>query len=117
MKVAAAFIGDKAYHELLDAGNEFADQNAAAELLERTREPLLCELKLKSAEKSDAARETIAMASVEYRVHVEQMIEARRLANRAKARLGALQTLVELRRTEESTRRQELRFIQGGGAN
>lgn len=108
--------GDKAYAELLEAGNEFADLNAAAELLERTREPLLCELKLASPETSDAARATEAMASEKYVTHVHAMVEARRLANRAKARLGAVQTLAELRRTEEASRRQEMAFIQRGGA-
>ena len=108
--------GSKAYAELLDAGNDWCDKDAAADLLEEQKHSVLSEIKLSSDERSDAARETWARANFRYRQFLEAMIEARRLANRARVRYDAVKTLAELRRTEESTRRAELQFVKGGSA-
>lgn len=110
------FDTDRAYAELMDAGNAWADALAAADLLDECRLSVLSECKLLSDEKSDAARETEARASTRFKGFLSEMIEARRIANRAKVKYDTLKTLAEMRRTEESTRRAELNFVRGGGA-
>lgn len=108
---------DKAYAELLQAGMDWADKSAASDLLDEMKHSVLSECKLNSGEKSDAARETEARASKRYQQFIHEMVEARRVANRAKVQYDTLKTLAELRRTEESSRRQEMAFVQRGGAS
>lgn len=116
MKREDIFDTAKAYHELLQSGTDWADKNAAADLLEESKHSVLSQCKLQSGATSDAARETEARASQRYQDFVKQMCEARRQANRARVRYDAVRTLAELRRTEESTRRQEMAWVQRGGA-
>lgn len=98
---------DRAYDALVKAGEEWADKDAAATLLEETRKSVLAKIKNESGEKSDAAKETIALCAGEYLAHVESMVEARRVANKARVRYDSAKTLAELRRSEEATRRAE----------
>ncbi len=99
---------ERIYNHLLAAGHDWADRKAAAELLEETKKSVLSKMKTQlGADKSDAAAETLALCSQEYRTHVASMVEARRLADRAKVLYDSLQALMELRRSEESTRRAE----------
>lgn len=100
----------RAYAEIISTGESWADAEAGASLLEETRKSVLAELKLRSDEKSDAARETVALASHNYRTHVETMVEARHKANLARVRYEAARTLAELRRTEAATRRVEMQL-------
>lgn len=113
---AANFTPEKMYAHLLATGEEWADKDEAAALMEETRKPLLAELKLGSTEKSDAARETEALASQAYRDHLAAMVHARGEANRARVKYDSARVLAEARRTQESTRRAEMQFVQGGGA-
>jgi hypothetical protein len=99
---------DRAYEALVSAGEDWADKDAAANLLEETRKSVLAKLKNESDAKSDAARESEALMKQEYRVHVEAMIEARRQANRARVKYDSAKVLAEMRRSEESTRRAEM---------
>lgn len=97
------------YTKLLAAGEDWADKKAAAELLEETKKSVLSQQKVKlGTDKSDAAAETLALCSQDYRVHVASMVEARRQADRAKVLYDSLNTLMELRRSEEATRRSEM---------
>jgi hypothetical protein len=102
---------DQLYAQLCAAGEAWADHEAAASLLEETRKVVLAELKNQSAAKSDAAAETLALADPAYRLHVTNMVNARRDANVAKVRYVSLQMLVELRRSQESTRRAEMKLV------
>ena len=99
------------YIELIATGEHWSNADAAAWLLEETRKPVLAEIKLRSDEKSDAARETVALASTEYREHVAAMVEARRVANLARVRYDAVRMLAEMRRTEQATRRAEMQLV------
>lgn len=95
---------------IVELGEEWADNNAAAEILEETKSTLLAELKTFSAEKSDAARETEAKANPRYKKHLEHMVEARRLANRSKVNYEAAKTWTDLLRTKEANLRAEMKL-------
>ncbi len=99
---------DKAYDALVRSGEDWADKDAAASLLEESRKSVLAKLKNESGEKSDAAKETLALCHSDYREHLGLMIEARREANRARVRYDSAKVLAEMRRSEESTRRAEM---------
>ncbi len=102
------FDPDKIYAKLMSAGDDWADKKAAAELLEETKKSVLSKVKTElGKDKSDAASETLALCSQEYREHVRSMVEARRLADRARVLYDNLNTLMELRRSEQATRRAE----------
>lgn len=98
---------DLAWERLVQAGEDWADKDAAATLLEETKKSVLAEIKAKAGAKSDAAAETIALCDKGYKEHIKSMVEARRVANRAKVRYDSAKTLAELRRSEEATRRAE----------
>jgi hypothetical protein len=99
---------DRAYAALVEYGDDWADKDAAANLLEETKKSVLARIKNETESKSDAARETVALAHPDYRAHVDSMVEARRVANRAKVRYDSARVLAEMRRSEESTRRAEM---------
>lgn len=98
---------DRIYAKLLEAGNEWADKQSAADLLEETRKIVLAERILAADAKSHAQAETMALTSPQYKEHVVAMNAARRAANRARVNYDAVKTLTELRRSQESTRRAE----------
>lgn len=99
---------DRAYDALVKSGEDWADKDAAASLLEETKKTVLAKLKNEAGLKSDAANETVALATDDYRAHLEYMVEARRVANKARVRYDSAKTLAEMRRSEESTRRAEM---------
>jgi hypothetical protein len=98
---------EKIYETIIKAGEEWADMDAAATLLEETKKSVLAKL-INEAEGSVNAREYKALADPEYRKHVEGMTQARKLANKARVRYDSARILAELRRSEESTRRAEM---------
>lgn len=99
---------EQIYHTLIKSGEEWADAEAAADILERTRESVLAKLMNECKETAVAAKKTIALADQEYIDFVTGMVQARKIANKAKVRYESAKTLSELRRSEESTRRAEL---------
>lgn len=102
-----SFDADKTYAALLKAGEEWADMDAAASLLEETKKSLLAKLMMEAEGTSAAQREMYALADPEYRKHVEGMVSARKAANKAKVRYDSAKVLAELRRSQEATRRAE----------
>ena len=105
------FDVDRLYADLLETGETWADAQAAADLLTETRKPLLAELATQAMEKSEAARERLALAAPTYYQHVVKMVDAQHAANKAKVRYVAVQTLAEMLRTKESTRRAEMDMV------
>ena len=99
---------EQIYAKLIESGDAWSDAEAAADLLERTRPSVLAKLKNETGAKSDAASETLALADQGYIDFVTGMVQARKVANKAKVRYESAKTLSELRRSEESTRRAEL---------
>lgn len=101
------FNPEAIYQKLSDAGEEWADKDAAANLLEETKKTLLAELMTTWTGMSNAERERMALAEPAYKLHLTNMVTARKESNRAKVRYDAMRVLAEMRRTQESTRRAE----------
>ena len=91
------------------AGEEWSDLDCAANLLEESRKSVLAELVNQSSGGSIAAKESEALANPAYRLHITNMVNARRDANRARVRYDTAKAWVELVRTSEATKRAELR--------
>jgi hypothetical protein len=94
--------------KLVNAGETWADEDAAASILEETKKTVLSQLKTMSKGGSDAARETEALASNGFQDHISNMVEARRKANRAKVAYESMKTWVELWRTKAANERAEM---------
>ena len=100
---------DQIVRNIVSAGEDWADKESAADLLEETKRTVLAELmNQQPASMSVAAKEQVALADPAYRLHLTNMVSARKEANRARVRYDALKVLAELRRSEESTRRAEM---------
>jgi hypothetical protein len=98
---------DQVHNRLVSAGEEWADQDAAASLLEETRKTVLAEL-MNGLQGSIASRESEALANPVYKLHVTNMVTARKAANRAKVKYDSARAWCELVRTQEATRRAEI---------
>jgi hypothetical protein len=98
---------DQVHNRLVSAGEEWADQDAAASLLEETRKTVLAEL-MNGLTGSMTSRESEALANPVYKLHVTNMVSARKAANRAKVRYDSARAWCELVRTQEATRRAEI---------
>lgn len=99
---------ERIYETIIKAGEDWADLDAAASLLEETRKSVLAKLMNEASHSSMAGKEMQALADGEYKKHVEGMVNARRAANKARVRYDSAKVLAELRRSEESTRRAEM---------
>ena len=99
---------EKIYDSLVKAGEDWADADAAASLLEETRRTVLARLFNDYSEGSNQVREFKALADPQYQDFVGGMVAARKAANKARVRYDSAKVLAELRRSEESTRRAEM---------
>ena len=99
---------DKAYDALIRAGEDWADADAAASMLEETRKSVLAKLMNEAPQTSMAGKEMLALADPQYSKFVEEMVNARKVANKKRVRYDSAKVLSELRRSEESTRRAEM---------
>lgn len=100
------FAPEAIYKQLLQAGEDWADKEAGADVLEETKKTVLAEL-MNGLDGSASERERRALADPAFRLHLTNMTTARKEANRARVRYDACKVLAELRRTQESTRRVE----------
>ena len=98
-------------------GETWADEDAAASALEETRKTVLAELTLevqaaalveKGAKLPITQAETRAMADPRYREHIAQMVNHRKLANRARVRYDLGKMRLELMRSVQATLRNEM---------
>ena len=101
---------DKIYDAIIQAGESWADAEAAAAMLEETRKSVLAKLMNEADASSIAAKEMYALADTTYREFVEGMVQARKAANKARVRYDSAKVLAELRRSQESTRRAEMQI-------
>lgn len=101
------FDPDRMYRQLAESGEDWADKQAAAELLEETKKSVLAEL-MSDLQGSGTERERIALADPVYKLHLKNMVAARKEANRARVKYDSMKVLAEMRRTQESTRRAEI---------
>ena len=102
------FSPERIYASLIQAGESWADKESAACLLEETRRSVLAEFMNQATGSSVAACEQQALAHPAYRLHLVNMVTARREANRARVQYDAQKILGELRRTEQSNLRAEM---------
>lgn len=102
---------NKLYHKLTTAGSDWAEKQAAYNILEDTKSAILAQLMLKSQATSVAAREIEAKASKEFTEHVKTTQEAMKDALKAKVNYEAIKIWIDLKRSEEATRRAELKIL------
>ena len=96
---------DLLFHKLEQAGSEWADCQAAYNVLEDTKSAVLARLMMKSTAASVAAKEVEAKASGEYQGHVEITQDAMKKALKAKVRYEAMKTWISLKQTEAANER------------
>lgn len=99
---------EQIYAKLIEAGESWADAEAAADLLEQSKKSVLAKLMSESTHANLAGKEMMALADPTYAEYIEGMVSARKTANKMRVRYESAKTLSELRRSEESTRRAEL---------
>ena len=101
---------DQIAAELSKRGNDYADKEAAATLLEETKHTILAECMADWPEDSNAGAETKARRDIRYKQHLTNMVEARRQANKAKVNYETMKAYEGLYRTRESSRRAEMQI-------
>lgn len=104
---------DKMYKALIESGEAWADTKAAYQALDSATASVLADLTQGYRDGKDgpsrAEAETMARRSPQYRDHLASVNVANKAYLRAQVRYDSLRTLIELRRSEESTRRAEMR--------
>lgn len=114
--------------EVIEAGEKWADQDAAASSLEETRKTLLAQVTLeylkegappsKPGEKPKplpvSQAEIRGLADPRYETHLELMVDARREANRMRVKYDMGKMKLELMRSLQATMRQEMRMTSFG---
>lgn len=95
---------------LIEAGEAWADLNAAAEMLEETKGTLLAKLLAERFDMPAWKAEAMAKSHPSYHAHLAAMVKARQDANRARVRYDSGKAYVELARSAESTRRAEMQM-------
>lgn len=112
---------DKVFHKLFKAGEEWANADEKARKMEKVKDSMLSEYKIKyiKAENgiTNALAETKALADPEYKAFIEGMVIARGEANRARVKYEAAKDWFEALRTQASTLRQEMSMSNGNFNN
>ena len=105
----------KLVNDLRETGMEWADKNAAANLLEESRRSLLAQLIVEKMGRgsSKAKAEEEARMHEDFRKSTTRMIDARVAAERANVAYKVAQAAIDLYRTEMATRRAEMENIHG----
>lgn len=101
------------YERFRKAGNDWAILNGLASLLEERRKPVRALIMVSYGEMSVNKAEMLAEADEKYMSHIEKMVKARTEADKARADYDAIKAWVELVRSAESTRREEMKLVRG----
>ena len=101
---------DEIYAKIIAAAKEWVTADEESRRLTKLEKVVLAEITNQQPAESMAERKSLALASAEYKHHIAMMIAAKTASNMAHARYKAMHSLAELRRSEESTRRQEMRL-------
>ena len=101
---------DKIYHQLEAAGNDWADKKAAYNALDRNTKSILSDILVSfmDSKLSRSESEARALASNSYKTHLASVAAAEKAFLQAQVLWNNLQTLADLRRSEESTKRAEM---------
>ncbi len=97
-------------HNLREAGEEYADKRAAAEVLEEARRNLLARLIKQRIAKGDtnARAQEEARCYLEFETATDKMLDAQKEAIRAKLAYDLANAAIDLYRTDAANRRAEL---------
>ena len=116
-KLSNSVLADPAKfaQSIVNRGEDWADKNAAADLLEETKSTLLASLIRDNFALPAWKAEAEAKANVNYYMHLQAMVEARKQANLARVRYDGAKAMGEFARSAESTRRAEIQ-LGGRGA-
>ena len=100
------------YKEVSSAGEDWADKKAAYEALDDNTKSVLADITSNFMEGkiSRTEAEMRALASGDYKIHLASVAKARRAWLMAQVKYDSLKMLSELRRSEESTRRAEMKL-------
>lgn len=103
---------DKIYHEVSSAGEEWAYKKAAFEALDDNTKSVLADItgRYLDGKTTKTEAERYALASRDYREHLASVAKARSEWLQAQVRYDSLKMLADLRRSQESTRRQEMKL-------
>ena len=104
---------DRIYHEVTQAGETWADAKSAYEALDGLTKTVLADITTNFLPPVCSTRieaESRALASSDYKEHLAEKSKARRVWLLAEVKYKGLVMLAELRRTQESTRRQEMKL-------
>lgn len=117
------FDPNKLAAEVISAGEEWADQDAAASSLEETKKAVIAKITLEYMEAgtsselgqrpkpmSATAAELRALADPRVEQHIELMVHARREANKFRVRYDMGRMKLELMRSLQATLRNEMRI-------
>ncbi len=104
---------NKIYHELMTAGEEYADKRAAYCVLDDMSKSILADAFIDIEGGSAAERKEKALASELYLCHLRMLSVARRAFLLAQVKYDATKALADARRTEQSTKRTEMQHISG----
>jgi hypothetical protein len=101
---------DAIYRQLEKAGNDWADKKAGFEALDRVTKSVLSDVLVSFMDQglSRAEAEARSLSSGQYKEHLASVSRAHKAYLQAQVLWNNLQTLAELRRSEESTRRAEI---------
>jgi len=92
------------YEKLVKSGEDWAHKNAAADILEESKKPILSQI-MQDYQGSHAAKESLALADPRYTDHLKTMVESRKEANIARVKWEAQKMYVELTRTKAASER------------
>ena len=100
------------YTQVVKAGEEWADKKSAYEALDDVTKSILADItsNFLDGKMSKTEAEMRALASGDYKNHLASVKAARRAWLMAQVKYDSVRLLAELRRSEESTRRQEMRL-------
>ena len=104
---------DAIYREVISAGEKWADLKSAYEALDDNTKSVLADIQanfLDGGKITKSEAEMRALASGDYKQHLASVSAARKAFLRAQVKYDSLKTLAELRRSQESTRRAEMRL-------
>lgn len=106
------FDPDKIAHELSKRGHAWADADAAYRALDDVTKTVLAECEVEARKDPEnttqAAIERGGRVAELYRQHLLVLSEARKTANRARVNYETYQVWIELKRSENATRRAEM---------
>lgn len=106
------FDPDAIYNQVIEAGDDWADKKAAYEALSDNTKSVLADLtsNYMDGNVSRTEAEMRALACGDYKHHLATVSATRKAFLKAQVRYDSLKMLAELKRSQESSRRQEMRL-------